>query len=1197
MFPGGGNADVGCPYPGLAPFAAEQAEWFFGRDRLTADLVNRLDACLSEGVPVMMVAASGAGKSSLLRAGLLPKVAAGALTPAGSRHWPRVVFTPGAHPMRAAATALLRALPAGSIASGPSNPQAGDLDYLLARAVAEARPGGRAVFVVDQFEELFRLCEREEERGAFISWLWRAARGEGPAGPRVLAACAVRADSYPDCMRYPQIRQALQGNQVIVGAMSAEELREAIICPAEAAGLDIEPGLTELLLADLRVGTSADGSGGLAADDGAGRLPLLAHALQVTWRARHGSTLTVDGYQAAGSIKYAVAATAERVFAPLDTAARDEARRLFLRLVKIGATTGEDVRRPVPRPALVNDSPSARAVIDAYTDARLLTQTREAVQITHETLLRAWPRLAGWLADDRAGQLTRQRTEDDAAEWHQAGDPSLLYRGARLETTAAWAGSHRPELSAVAWNFITASQRLARRGRRVQRAGITVLAVLLLIVSVTSAVAVIQRSTAVSQSRLARSDEEKAQSETRTAQSEAMAAEAVSLLPLDAPLGMLVGLQAYERAPTLQATSSVIEAAQEPLEGLLTTGSPVSSMAISPDGRTLAADEGTGISLWDVTTGRKTAAVGHGGTTESMTFSPDGHILAVSDYGGGISLYDASTGRKTTTALDQKGLQVTGTVAFSPDGRTLAAGSVGGGIVLWNVATGRVTATLNHGNPFLDFFDDFGSVAFSPDGRTLATDSSLDGITLWNVATGQETASLSGGDLFGLTLPSGPSVSPDLSGFFDEVAFSSDGRTLATLDDRGIRLWDVTTRRQSATLDKNNAVSSMAFSPDGRTLAAVDHSGIGLWDATTGRETATLDLGATAESVAFRTDGGTLAVGGTDGDISLWDVAGIQRASVIAGSPVRALAFSPDGRTLAVGDDGGIGLWDVTTGRETATFNQIADVSGVEFSPDGRTLAAVDGSDVSLWVVATGQRTVILDNNNDNTISGVAFSPDGRTLATADDGSIGLWDVTTGRETATFGENNAVSSVAFSPDGRTLAAADGRDVSLWDVAARQRTATLDKNNAAASVAFSPDGRTLAVGGAGGAGLWNLVTGREIAALDDSSQVDNVVYSPGSPVLTTGDSLRNVDFWDAGNGHLIADLPEADGGVNSLAFAPSGKVLAIGGENGSIVLLRQNLADLSLQFFTHLVCGKVRNNLTRAEWAEYAPGQAYQKTCP
>jgi hypothetical protein len=193
---------------------------------------------------------------------------------------------------------------------------------------------------------------------------------------------------------------------------------EAITCPAEAAGLDIEPGLTELLLADLHAGSPTAGNTSQAADDGAGRLPLLAHALQVTWQQRHGSTLTVEGYRAAGGIEHAIADSAERVFARLDAVAQQKARALFLRLVKIGDTSGEDIRRPVIREGLAGGT--AGAVIDAYTAARLLTQARDAVQITHEALLTAWPRLAGWLDEDRAGQLMRQRTEDDAADWDRA---------------------------------------------------------------------------------------------------------------------------------------------------------------------------------------------------------------------------------------------------------------------------------------------------------------------------------------------------------------------------------------------------------------------------------------------------------------------------------------------------------------------------------------------------------------------------------------------------------------------------------------------------------------------------------------------------------------------------------------------------------------------------------------------------------
>ena len=722
----------------------------------------------------MVVAASGAGKSSLLRAGLLPQVAAAcALTPAGSRYWPRVVFTPGAHPMRAAANALRKAFTDGSGASVPPDPGPAELDDLLAAAAAAAGPEARAVMVVDQFEELFRLCEQEDERGAFISWLWQAAQCERAGGPAVLAACAVRADFYHDCTGYPQIRQALQDNQVIVGAMSPEELREVITCPAEAVGLNIEPGLTELLLADLHAGplAASAGNGSLAADDGAGRLPLLAHALRVTWQQRPGSTLPVDGYRVTGGIEHAIADSAEQVYARLDDGSQWEARGLFLRLVKIGATRGEDVRRPVPRQGLAGESAGVGAVIDACTAARLLTQSVGTIQITHEALLRAWPRLAGWLDDDRAGQLTRQQVEDAAAEWDQVGrEASLLYGGARLETTAAWAGSHGLQLTATARDFISASRRRARRTRLIRRGAIAVLAVLLLVASVTTAVAFIQRSTADRQTRLAqseartaRSEAMAARSETKRAQSEAMAAEAVSLLSADVPLAMLLSLQAYERDPTSQASSALIEAAQQPVDALLTAGAAVESVAFSPDGRILRLSymtlqrrhpppppacgtwrpgrkprrwptatwlaawrsARTGASWQPATStaasacgtwrpGRKpppwTRATRCGAWRSARTGASWRPVVTAASACGTWRL-----GRKTATLADSNGV---GSVAFSPDGHTLAgdpAAGDSGDISLWNVATGQKTATVTLADRYPVY-----SVAFSPDGRTLA---------------------------------------------------------------------------------------------------------------------------------------------------------------------------------------------------------------------------------------------------------------------------------------------------------------------------------------------------------------------------------------------------------------------------------------------------------------------------------------------
>nr|WP_300609111.1 AAA family ATPase [Trebonia sp.] len=743
-----GGADGGCPYPGLAPFTAEQAGWFFGRDRLTADLVGRMDGCLTGTGPVMVVAASGAGKSSLLRAGLLPRVAAGGLTSAGSRHWPRVVFTPGAHPLREAAVAVAAARPDADV-SVPPDPGAEDLDILLARAVGAAGPGARAVLVVDQFEELFRLCDSEDERGAFISWLWKTARGEAPGGPTALAACAVRADFYPDCTRYPQLRQALQGNQVIVGAMSAEELRQAIACPAEAAGLDIEPGLIELLLSDLRAGhPAATGSGGLAADDGAGRLPLLAHALRATWQQRHGSTLTVKGYRSAGGIEHAIADSAERVFTRLDADAQQDARALFLRLVKIGDTSGEDVRRPVTRHGLTDDSGAAGAVIDSYTASRLLTQSRDAVQITHEALLRAWPRLAGWLSEDRAGQLMRQRIEDDAADWDRARrDPSLLYRGTRMQAAAAWADGHVVGLTVPARQFLAASRRRARRTGILQRSLIAVLAVLALATTITSVVALQQQSAAIGQRDLATQQRD-------LAVYNQVLAEANQLTGTDPAAAAQLLLTAYRIRPSADLQSRLISTENQPLPGFIPTSNAVTSVAVTPNGRVTAIAEAGTVSLWNTADPARPAELGQpvtpdgGVLVDSVALSPDGHLLATGDADGTITLWNTTTPAhpgELGNPLTPPGSGDVGAVSFSPDGRTLASidfssNPSDSGVMLWNISS--PSHPLELGRPLIPHDGSAAQLAaFSPNGRTLATinyaSNGRGSITLWDVSNPQ----------------------------------------------------------------------------------------------------------------------------------------------------------------------------------------------------------------------------------------------------------------------------------------------------------------------------------------------------------------------------------------------------------------------------------------------------------------------------
>jgi WD40 repeat protein/DNA-binding SARP family transcriptional activator len=1100
------------PYKGLVAFEPEESGLFFGREATVATLIDRLATARLLAV----VGASGTGKSSLVRAGVVAALRTDALP--GSATWPTLLMSPGAHPLAelAAHLSLRAGVPVGSLLDDlVGEPRA--LDLAARQAAASLPAGARVVVVIDQFEELFTLCRDECERGQFIDALVHAVT---VAGGITTAVLAVRADFYGHCAAYAELAHLLETGTALLGPMSGAEMAAAIDGPARVSGFRLEPGLTEVILHDVA--------------DEPGALPLLSHALLETWKRRRGRMLTHRGYDNAGGVRSAIACTAESVYAQLDPAQQSLARNVFVRLTELGEGTA-DTRRRVAFAELAagpDESERLASVLHTLAEARLVTLGEADVELAHEALIGEWPRLRGWLDDDREGLRIHRHITHAAQDWEVLGrDPAELYRGPRLAAALEWADhTGDGELNPVEGEFLAAGRARQQQETREQAAQVRRLRRLLAGVGIALVAALVAGTLAVIEQRRADDHADTARDATLRADVSRLVAESDNLSDRDRYLAALLALEAHRVADTAATRSAVLNAvlAEPRLQATMSAGhAGYTTVAYIPPGRLVAARSGDMLDFFDTRTGRPSGASIdlEPGSAQAFAVSPDGSLVATGSRDGTVTLWDVKTRERSGPALnlghDSLGL------AFSPDGKRLVTleGQYGdtspmataASVHVWDVATREPVDV-----PLGGHTASVSTAAFSPDGRILATGGNDGGVVLHDAATGVT---------LGPPLPAGSYV--------NSLSFGPDGTRLAVGTQQGESLiFDVATGAQLASLPGEGIVSKVAFSPDGRRIATfIDDARV--FDGATFEPIGSpMDTHGGFSNGAFSPDSRTLAISGFAGFVGLWDPDGQPRiAKPIPGSSPLGGVFSPNGELIAVPDAGRVTLYSAAT-----------------LAPVGPPLPVPAGPPV----------------HGIPSVGNVAFSPDGRVLAVAGGApTIQRYRVATLDPVGDPIQLDAPpSSMAFSPDGDVLAIGSALDrITLVDT--HQGTQSPPHRLGSSTftdVTFSPDGlRLVATSFSGGAWVFDLTKEDPTPELlpDTLDDVAVAAFSPDGSLAATGSPNGTVQFRDARTfAPLGAPVTVAEGFVSSLAFSPDGNLLAAGDLNKSIAASTTRLIDVA-----------------------------------
>jgi WD40 repeat protein len=1165
------SARPGCPYPGMRPFTLDDGFPFFGRDRECEELLQHL----RQSRFLTVIGGSGSGKSSLVFAGLVPRLRKTNLFGPGT--WLVRTMRPGARPLAELAQAL---------GADPADPAA------AVAAVLNADPEAkRLLLVVDQFEEVFAPEQGKPDQAA-ITVLpgagGKVTRDQGKSEPlcqallgllsvdSVAVALTVRADFYAELMGTPLWPQ-IKANRVDVGPLDEAGMREAIYRPAETVGVYVESALVERLASDAVEARSL------------GILPLVQEVLVQLWEKLERRVLSLhayakfvlprvaydhrdDGLERTG-LEVAIARHADGVLKRLEaenSVQLEIARRIFVRLVQFGEGRPDTRRQQtVAQLRAGNDPVRFEATLRALASNRLLTLSadretgRRRADIAHEALIRGWPKLQCWIEESRKAEEVRRKLERKAQEWIDAGTGTegLLGTGGLVEAESFLAspdGRDLPDddpirrlvrMSGVEIRRAESEREAARQrelGQARQRVRILLRSAVflgMLLVGLVGATLF-----AFQARRQAKINQAEAEKQARLAeQSEARAKHLTVDLLIDSGANEIGGgsnskaLALFARALALDGDSPAPKAFNRQrvsllwrtvprLKTVLEHDGPLAMAIFSPDGgHVLTAGLLNVVHVWDAHSGQAIAELkGHTDSTLRADFSPDGTRVVSASKDRTARVWDLRTGK---TIAELKGHKASvWSARFSPDGRRIVTVSDDQTARVWDAGTGETVVVLEGHTAALQ------TGVFSPDGTRILTASYDHTARVWDASSGRIVTELKGHD--------------------DAVVsalFSPDGtRGVTASHDRTAKVWDLNSGKIIADLKGHeDYVLSAVFSPDGaRVLTASQDATARLWETTSGKSLTVLRGHAgILWSAAFSPDGRFVVTASADFTARIWDPNSGKSLAEITGhrSTVIRVSVSPDGTGLVTASfDGTARIWDISPYTSITTLTGHTDqVRSAVFRFDGaRVLTASADKTARIWDATSGATVAVLKGHT-APLMGAEFSPDAtRVVTAADERTARVWDARSGETIAMLeGHSGGINSASYSPDGtRIVTASDDTTARVWNARTGQSLAVLKGHEQyVADAGFTPDGsRILTISADGTARLWNSVTGKQVATLGASRlPIHCCAFSPDGTRLITAGYGGRAQLWDSTTLKSLNDYKVSRGLILSVAFDPTG----------------------------------------------------------